>query len=345
LAAPRLPVGEPCAWRAAELDADPQWRIRLSRAQAGEVASAVAELRRRGARAAEFAREDFPLPTLAPLLARVSHDLEHGRGCVLLSGLPVAPGEPEDAARVLWGIGAYLGRALRQHARVNLGGYRDDLVGTIVDQGLDYNAPNVFGSATGAEQMPHTDPADVVGLLCVRPAASGGVSRIASAMAVYNELRARRPELLDILFEGFHHDLRGQEAGATATTPRRMPVFSRCEGRLACIFNSKTVLAAQQKTGIALTPLEREALDAVVALALDPAFQVEMNLQPGDLQLLNNYTILHSRTAWTDADPARRRTMLRLWLKVPEARPLAPDIAGGYSAGAHYDIAQQAAAR
>jgi hypothetical protein len=225
---------------------------------------------------------------------------------------------------------------------VNVGGYRDDLLAHIVDQGLDYNAPNVHGSATSAEQMPHTDPADVVGLLCVRPAARGGTSRIASSVAIHEELRNRRPDLLAVLERGYVHDLRGQEAGAAPVT-RRIPVYSRHEGKLACIFNSKTVLAAERKTGVRLTQPEREALEEVVALALDPRFQVEMDLQPGDLQLLNNFTMLHSRTAWTDPDPASRRLMLRLWLKVPNARTLAPGIYAGYSAGSHYDVADQAA--
>ncbi len=339
------PFTEPSAWRAADLRADLSWTVHVSPAEVAELRQAVAAVRARGLRAADFDRDDFPLPTFGPVLARAQRELEDGRGCVLFRGLPV-DGDVEDAARLVWGIGAHLGRALKQHQRVNVGRYRDDLLGHIVDQGLDYNAPNVFGSATSAEQMPHTDPADVVGLLCVRPSESGGISRIASAVAVYNELRARHPDLLRILFDGFAHDLRGQEGkdAAAPLTPLRIPVYSHHAGKLACVFNSKTVLAGEKKTGIALTAPEREALDAVCELALHPDFEIEMRLAPGDLQFLNNYTILHSRTAWTDPDPATGRLMLRLWLKVPNARALAPGVAGGYSSGAHYDVERQVAA-
>ena len=337
-------VREPCAWRAADLQVDRSWVVPVSEAQSAELSAAVAAVRARGLRAADFGKADFPLPMFGPALAKAQHDLEHGRGCVLLRGLPVS-GDVEDAARLMWGLGLYLGRALRQHERVNLGRFRDDLLAHIVDQGLDYNAPNVFGSATGAEQMPHTDPADVVGLLCVRKAESGGVSRIASAMAVYNELRATRPDLVRVLLDGYAHDLRSQQAGESGPlTPKRVPVYSEHEGRLACVYNSKTVLAGAQKTGVPLTRLEREALDAVNALALDPRFQLEMHLEPGDAQFLNNYTLLHSRTEWKDRDPATGRLMLRLWLKVPNARALSPVMAAGYSYGAHYDVQQQAAA-
>lgn len=337
-------VRDASAWLARDLDSDRSWTLRVTGEQAAELAGAVAAVRVRGLRAAEFGKADFALPVFGAVLARAQHDLEHGRGCVLLRGLPVTA-DVEDAARLMWGLGLHLGRALRQHERVNVGRYRDDLLAYIVDQGLDYNAPNVHGSATSAEQMPHTDPADVVGLLCVRKAESGGVSRIASAMAIYNELLATRPDLVRVLEVGYAHDLRRLESapGEGPLTPKRIPVFSAHEGRLACVYNSKTVLAAEKKTGVPLTALEREALDVVNALALDPRFQVEMSLEPGDAQFLNNYTILHSRTAWTDRDPATGRLMLRLWLKVPNARALSPEMAAGYSYGSQYDVSRQAA--
>lgn len=339
-------VEDPSAWRAASLRADRSWEWRLMPAEIAELEAAVAGVRSKGLRAADFDKADFPVPTLEPRLARIQKELESGRGFVLLRGLPVDAAHEEDAARLLWGIGLYLGKALRQHERVNVGGFRDNLLAHIVDQGLDYNAPNVHGSATSAEQAPHTDPADVVGLLCVRPAPNGGTSRIASAMSVFNELRATRPDLVEVLLEGYAHDLRDQQAPTTGTrvTPRRIPVFSEHEGRLSCVFNSKTVLEGERKSGISLSAKEREALDAVVQLSLRDDLRLDMTLEPGDLQLLNNYTMLHSRTAWKDIGPASRRVMMRLWLKVPNARTLAPGVAGGYSSGAHYDVGEQAAA-
>lgn len=337
-------VAGPAAWRADALRQDRSWEWRLSAAQADEVRRAVAGVRAKGLRAAEFSRDDFRLPCLEAALAHVLEELEDGRGFTLLRGLPVDASEEEDAARVLWGIGTHLGRALRQHERVNVGGFRDNLLAHIVDQGLDYNAPNVHGSATSAEQAPHTDPADVVGLLCVRPVSNGGVSRVASAMTVFNELRTRRPDLVGVLLEGYAHDLREQQAlqVGTKVTPRRIPVYSEFAGKLSCIFNSKTVLMAEKKTGVPLSRIEREALDAVAGLALRDDLRLDMALETGDLQLLNNYTMLHSRTAWRDSGPDSRRVMMRLWLKVPNARVLSPGVAGGYSSGAHYDVGAQA---
>ena len=71
---------------------------------------------------------------------------------------------------------------------------------------------------------------------------------------------------------------------------------------------------------------------------MTPQAAVEMQLEPGDLQILNNYTVLHSRTGWQD-DPNHKRLMLRLWLKTRGSRELAADMAGGFLTGAHNDVA------
>lgn len=342
----REPIRDASAWTRADLERDRSWEIHLTPVQAQEVSAAVAVVARRGLRGAEFAREDFPLPGFAPVLAEALEELEHGRGAILFRGLPMDGKDEERAARIVWGLGLHLGRPLRQIPRVNLAGYKDNLIGHITDQGIDYSAPNAIGSGTSAEQMPHVDGSDLVGLLCVRPAGDGGgVSRIASSMAIWNALLERAPDVIETLEEGFLHDLRGDEAKGTGPlTPHRIPVYSRFGGVLSCNFNSKTVEQAARKRGEALNARERRALDAVLSLALDPAYQVEMRLETGDLQVLNNYTVLHSRTAWRDPpDPSRKRLMLRLWLKSFVARPLAPNFAGGYVTGAAHDVARATA--
>ena len=338
----REPIRDASAWTRAELEADRSWEIHVAPAQAAEIADAVARVTARGLRGAEFAREDFPLPTFAPVLADALEELEQGRGVVLFRGLPFTGADEEAAARIVWGLGLYLGRPLKQNPRVNLANYRDGMIGHITDQGIDYNAPNAIGSGTSAEQMPHVDGSDLVGLLCVRPAADGGgVSRISSSMAIWNALLKAAPDVIGTLEDGFLHDLRGAEQrGVGPLTPFRIPVYSHFGGVLSCNFNSKTVEQAAQKRGTALTPAERRALDAVLNVALDPAYQVEMPLRTGDFQVLNNYTVLHSRTAWRDPPEAgRKRLMLRLWLKSFETRPLAANFAGGYVSGASYDVA------
>ncbi len=337
---PLRPITDASAWQRADLERDESWILRLSPAQRAEVAAAANALAQRGIRGGEFGREEFRLPSLEAALAEAFETLERGRGLVLIKGLPVDRQDEEGAARILWGMGLYFGQGLKQLPRVNLGGYKDNLIAHITDQGYDYSKPNAIGSGTSAEQMPHVDGSDVVALLCIRPAADGGgVSRVVSSMAIWNTLLETAPDVLAQLTEGFHHDLRGDvtRPDLPQVTPR-IPVFSWTQGVLSCNFNSKTVEMAAAKLGRALTVPERRALDAVLALALDPRYSIDMRFETGDLQFVNNYTVLHSRTAWRDPEDAvEKRLLFRLWLKSFPDRPLATSIRGGYTAGAVHD--------
>lgn len=336
------PIDEPSAWYRDDLMRDQSWVVRASADHVAEIDAAVASVDAKGLRAAEFTRDDFPLPTFGRSLADALHALEHGRGVVLLKGLPFAGADEDRAAKILWGLGTYLGRALRQIPRTNLRGYKDNLIGHIVDQGLDYNAPNTPGSGTSAEQAPHCDSSDLICLLCVRPALEGGTSKIASSMTVYNTLLKEAPDVLDTLYEGFFHDLRREVAPGSnlELTPHRVPVYSFYKGVLSCNFNSKTVEMGALKLGKPLAPHERRAIETMREIATRPELTVEMALETGDLQIINNYTVLHSRDGWRDPqDPALKRLMLRLWLKTFAAREVAPNFAGGYVTGALHDVA------
>jgi len=206
----------------------------------------------------------------------------------------------------------------------------------VADSGRDYATKNVRGYSTRARLRPHCDASDVVGLMCWRTARSGGESLMASALAIFNELLATRPDLLPPLFEGFHYDLRGE--GATGdedeVTVNRVPVFSWFEGRMSCRFNQKSIEDGMKKAGLPLAPLAKEALDAVGELALADGLRYDLTFRPGDIQLLSNHTVLHSRNEFEDwPEPDRRRNLLRLWLNLREARSLAPAFADRLNTG------------
>lgn len=337
-------VKDSSAWRAAELETDTSWIVNLTPEEVDEVGRAARGVAGRGLRGGEFGKQDFLLPAFSLRLAAVLQELQHGRGIAVLRGLPVDPQDEEMAARVIWGIGNYLGHALQQSATVNIGGFPGNCISHIIDQRKDPGDRNIHGSATGAEQQPHCDPSDIVALLCIRPALTGGgVSRVASAMAVYNDLRERVPDVIETLFDGFYHDLRKDGAGGLSVTPRPVPVYGYQDGHLSVSFNSRTVELAAEREGYTLSPARRKALDEMLATASRQDMVHEMTMRTGDLQLLNNYTMLHSRTAWSDpADVRQRRCMLRLWLRTRDPRPLPEGFAGGYLTGVTYDVGQQA---
>jgi hypothetical protein len=70
-----------------------------------------------------------------------------------------------------------------------------------------------------------------------------------------------------------------------------------------------------------LTALQREAIDLLMTLADELAF--EMRFEPGDIQLVNNHVIYHARTAFEDdAATGQVRLLYRLWLSMPNSRAL-----------------------
>ncbi len=324
------PVTDRSAWRARDLVQDRSWVVHLTTGQSAELEDAARKLLARGRRAHGFDAADFALGETGGLLDAVREEVLRGRGVVLMRGLPVPGRERELVRAMYWGLGLRLGTAVTQ----NLQG---DLIGEIADRGLDVNSLNVKPSLTNAEQRPHTDPGDIVTLLCINRAPSGGVSRIASTMALYNAVLAEHPEWLEWLYRGFHHDLRGDASPEApyGCTPKPIPVYRYYEGTLSCVFNASTIKDAQRRMGALVPDAEMQAIDYMVELARSDEYRLDMEFAPGDLQLLNNYTALHWRTEFTDgAAPDHKRLLLRLWLKAADARPVDPEMAAGYITGA-----------
>ncbi len=300
------------------------WIVPLEAADLAEVEAAMAPLVARQADIAKITQRDFPLPRLGAKLAGVLHELLHGRGFVVLRGLPVERYDMRQAATAFFGIGTYLGSARSQNAKGHV-------LGHVKDLGLDVKDPNVRIYQTHERQTYHTDSCDIVGLLCLKTAKSGGLSALVSSTTIFNEMRKRRPDLLKLLFEPIATDRRG-EVPAGMKPYFEIPVLNWYQGYLTAIYQRQYVDSAQRFADAPrLTPAHIEALDMFDALANDPRLNMHMEFKPGDLQFVHNHTLLHDRTGFEDwTDPDKRRHLLRLWLAAPGARPLPPIFAQRY---------------
>lgn len=314
----------PSAWRGEDLRHSGAWIHTFTQSELSELHRALARVHGRGLSLPEIGRDDFPLPTLGPRLEALRHELLHGRGFALLRGLPMERYALEDAAAMYWGIGVWFGRPRSQNARGHL-------LGHVRDVGYDLDDPNVRTYQTTQRQYYHTDSVDLVALLCVRKAKSGGLSSLVSSVTAYNALLERRPELLPTLFEPFHFDRRGE-------VPRGMdpwfslPIFNWHAGLLTTIYVRRYIESAQRFSAVPrLTARQREALDALDAILEDPRVHLQMAFEPGDIQVVHNHQILHDRTQFEDwPDPSRKRHLLRLWLCPPDGRPLPSAFAARY---------------
>lgn len=305
------PQPRDAAWSAADMTASGRWLLELTDADRAELDAA---LRAAGDHPdiTRLTRDRFPLPRFGTRLAAVRHELEAGTGVTVIRGLPVDRYTDEEAARIYWGIGAWLGDSVPQNPR-------GELLGHVVDRGRDVKQdPNARVYETNAYLPFHSDPGDVVGLLCLRTAKAGGLSCIASAMAIHDHLALHEPAVLAALYEPFYYDRRGEQLPGELPY-HAIPVFSPNGDGIFSYYLREYIEGAQRfEHTPRLTAAQVAAMDRLDALAKDDRFRLDMAFAPGDIQFLNNHVVLHSRTGFIDYDePARRRHLLRLWLNTP----------------------------
>ncbi len=259
-------------------------------------------------------RVDFLDPELNAALEAPFEEVRNGRGYAVLRGLP-ANELPLDVLKIAWwGLGTLIGRGQSQS---NLG----DLVGEVAD--ATDRDPHARGYRSARELTLHTDICDMIALLAVRSAKSGGLSSVASAFSVHNLFLRERPDLLPTLYLGGRNHRRGEEApGEAPVTPHRVPVFSVTHCALSIRYVRPYIVHGLKATGDS-NPRLIEALDALDGFA--DRVKVTFPLEPGEILLLNNLTTLHARSAFEDwREPNRGRLLLRLWLNADGFRPVSP---------------------
>jgi hypothetical protein len=323
----RTPIGGAPAWTGADMRLrEAEWAYRLSPAEISEIERATEAVLARGLDLAAIRRADFPLPSLGPVLERLRGEVLDGRGFVLLRGMPVEDRPIEFSATAYWGVGTWFGSARSQNAKGHLLGHVYDL-----GQGLSATNPNLRSYATAEGQNYHIDRCDVVALLCLRRAKSGGKSAIVSSMMLHNVMAERRPDLLERLYQAFPVDRRGEVPPGKAPF-YDAPVFNAHDGLVSVLYSRLHIGSSQRfPEARRLTDADFEALAMLADLAADPELRLDMTFMPGDIQFLHNHTILHARSAYEDwPEEHRKRHLLRLWLAPAEARPLPPVFAECY---------------
>ncbi len=316
-------IGGAAAWTGADMARRDDWIIQLSPTDLAELDAALHAHQAAGRAMADITPATFQLPSLAPKLASVLRDLLHGRGFALLRGLDVSRYTTEQAATIYLGVGAHLGGFRSQNAKGHL-------LGHVRDLGLDIRNPKVRYYQTNRELEFHTDSCDIVGLICLKTAKSGGGSRITSSVTLHDVMHARAPALWRALFNPMPTDRRG-EIPPGMLPWFEIPIFNWFEGALSTIYSGQYIRSAQENFPEArrLTPDETAAIDMLDALAEE--FALTMEFRPGDMQFIHNHQILHSRADFEDfPEIERRRHLLRLWLAPREARALPPVYAQRY---------------
>jgi hypothetical protein len=303
---PAAPLDGPAAWRGADLARSNEWHEELSEEHVAELNQAVASAMRCGKPTQELTPAEFPLPLMRHAIDRWREELSSGRGFLLVSGFPVQHWSPPQAETAFWGLGLHLGIPGAQ----NLEG---DLLGHVIDLGASARHADERLYRTNKNIRFHCDAADAVGLMCLATAPSGGASRLVSSVTVFNHLLRSRPDLARRLFEPFLLDARQPPQAATQYTQVQPCAFDGT--RLRTFMHCDYFTSVERLEGITLDPAAREVIAEWEAYAERPDVHLDMQLGPGDVQLVSNHTVVHARTSYVDA-PGSPRHLLRLWLSL-----------------------------
>ena len=312
----RQTIDSPAAWYGAEIGRKDRWIRTLTPGALDELDRATRGVMAKGIPLYAATRADFPLEQAAEQLAMIGEEIETGIGMVLLRGIDGMRYTKDELRQMYWGMSLYLGTAIPFAQQAS----KFDDVRNFGDKpGTNFSR----GNRTNAELMFHTDTADITGLMCMRTARNGGISKVASSVTIHNEMLKRRPELLELLFEPYHSSRNTEERPGE---PRyyTMPVFGMKDGWFASHISRRLVRAAQEFPEVPRISAEQlEAIDFHAAIAEETCLYFAM--QPGDIEWFTNHTLLHSRTEFADGNTEEQtRHLLRIWLSTPNSRPL-PD--------------------
>ncbi len=313
------PIGGTGAWRGADMAArDGEWLYTLSDTEIAELDDAMRRTREREILA--IGRDEFTLPTLGTVFDAMRRELSQGRGFVVIRGIPVRDYDIEESARVYWGLGKYFGNARAQNGKGHV-------LGHVCDLGARYDAFKNPGKTriyqTKVRQLFHTDGVDIVSLLCLQKSKSGGESSVSSSVTVHDEMWRRDKALWATMYEPFWRDRRGEvPEGKKPYYPSAM--FHYHEGLLSTTFSRDYAESCDRFPELPpMTDMQVAALDLFDAITEEN--RLDMEFEPGDVQLLHNHQVLHARADFEDwPEIERKRHLLRLWLSPDDGRPL-PD--------------------
>lgn len=324
------PVEAPTAWRAADYAGrESDWVVPLTADQAAELQSAVTVFESSGSPFEEMDKVDFPLPDLSSLLQRCLQVLEGGPGFALLRGIPVQHWTEAQCRIAYWGLGMHLGYPEAQD------GERRRLH-DVRDTGIRFGETRTVRYFQTKQEIDfHNDGADIFALLCVQAARRGGETCVVSAVTVFNEILSRRPDLALVLQQDFHWDTRGQRLDGAKV--QVMPIYMWHEGHLSANYKPYIRTAQDFPEVPRLTQAQIEAMEMLEAITNEPGMALGFDLEPGDMLMANNHATFHARTAFEDhEDPAKKRHLMRLWLTIPNGRPLPPQYENSREFGETY---------
>ena len=308
-----MPIEGPSVWTRRDVRPE-EYRIDLSGVCLDEIRRAADEIRTYPLPTVLRTPDDFAMPACRREMARARDMLDHGRRFAIVDRLPMSEMDAAEATAIYWLLSSMVSRPVAQK-----------LDGTMIYDVLDTGQQALPGSGvrpdkTNIEIRFHNDnayndaPPDYVGLLCLRQAQSGGHSRVISFHTVHNALRERDPDRLRRLYQPFWFD-RQREFRRGQSPVFAAPIFEDGDEPKAR-FSVHQINGGYALRGEPMDEIGEAAITAMLGIFEEEGLSVDFDLEPGQIQFVDNRALGHSRTAFIDdPDPDRRRHLVRLWLR------------------------------
>ena len=256
---------------------------------------------------------DLEIPGLHHLANQIRQELQQGSGVVWLQDCPSTEFTAPQLKFFYLAIGTAMGRTMGNYGRLY----------DVRDYGGSYKTERIPVSQTRAATGFHTDSSarntmpDIVALLCLEPAQTGGESLVVSGAKIHEELRRTNMPVLTSLYREFIRDIvtPGTEKTQDALMDNRFPVFSQglYSSELSFRYMRYWIEKGHREAKMDLTQADIEALDVLDGLLESPQFAVRFRLEAGDQLWVNNHIVAHNRTEYEE-DPERPRHFVRMWI-------------------------------
>ena len=332
----------PSAWEIEDLKSTDDWCFEIDESDGILLRDSIKSLFEQDRDLFSYSPNEFNFGSSWEHIEKAVAEAHHGKGISIVRGLPREDLSRDEFRLLSWAIGLKAGVARPQ-------GLASQYISAVQDAGTDYRAANGRGYSSNAELDFHVDVADLTILTCYNKAKSGGQSMISSGVTAHNYLTKERPDLAEIAYQHFYFS-RQEEQAPDEKPVYSLPLFEEESGNIFCNWNRNRIQSAQNIEGVPeLSKLQKETMDFLDEILTRPELMYTMYLEPGDMQIINNYRMFHSRTGYLDYEnDLKKRCLYRLWLsppdsiKLPESwkdfyRSVEPSMVRGGIIGQSYD--------
>ena len=255
---------------------------------------------------------DFPI-LQNEILELKQRCLIHGNGFFILDGMCFANFSDQHVNEIFRIISTSLGQLYVQNIK-------NEKFVVITDEGKSMKTGGRYHQTKEGGSF-HTDSPqwknvpDFIGLLCIRPAKIGGISKFVSVYTIHNQILKLNPDFLQLLYKKFHFDKRSEfEKNESPTTFE--PIFKYENNELKFRYLRNYIDDGQKIVKQPLSTEQNHILNQLDEIIHDEKFSVSYDLKQYDMTFFNNHRIIHGRTSFEDfSESDKKRYMVRVWIK------------------------------